>query len=231
MTYCTIIRRWDVLVVSRLKTCINYDAAIKGTPNISLDITSSTGESFVGTANNISFLYPSFPLLIEPDRVHDGMFCDEDNLKREHCSMFGNQKICRCIHRIKFKLGSIAELVVVNVNDVLGHPMHLHGHKFHVMEQGRLRENITHAEVRNGAIQFVNHKRPPYKDTVHLPYPGFVRLRFRANNPGYWLFHCHFDWHLPIGMAVIIQVGEKDEMRKPPANFPRCYNYLPEGIV
>jgi FtsP/CotA-like multicopper oxidase with cupredoxin domain len=32
-----------------------------------------------------------------------------------------------------------------------------------------------------------------------MPFSGYVRLRFRANNPGFWLFHCHFDWHLPIG--------------------------------
>ena len=181
--------------------------------------------------NNISFLYPSFPLLLEPERVNDEMFCDAENLKPEQCSMFDDKKVCRCIHRLKFKLGSIAELVVVNVDDQLGHPMHLHGHKYHVVGQGILRENITHEEVRRGGISFINHDRPPYKDTVSLPYPGYVRLRFRANNPGYWLFHCHLDWHLPIGMAVLIQVGEVDEMRKPPSNFPRCYNYLPEGIV
>lgn len=193
--------------------------------------TSGNGQSFIGTANNISFKYPSFPLLLEPERVQEDMFCDEDNLKSQNCVKLGKKNICRCIHRIKFKLGSIAELIVVNVDDKLGHPMHLHGHKFHVVDMGILPENITASEVRNGAIPKQNLKRPPYKDTVVLPYPGYVRLRFRANNPGYWLFHCHFDWHLPIGMAVMIQVGEPDEMRKPPANFPRCQNFMPDGIV
>lgn len=105
------------------------------------------------------------------------MFCDGDNLKQEQCSLFGNKSICRCIHRIKYKLGSVAELVVVNVDDKLGHPMHLHGHKFHIMDQGLLRENITYDEVRNGGIPFENHKRPPYKDTVLLPYPGEYLLK------------------------------------------------------
>lgn len=40
---------------------------------------------------------------------------------------------------------------------------------------------------------------PPYKDSILIPNPGYVRLKFRANNPGFWIAHCHFDWHLAIG--------------------------------
>lgn len=46
--------------------------------------------------------------------------------------------------------------------------------------------------IRKDGIPNVSVKNPPYKDTVVLPYPGYVRLRFRADNPGFWLFHCHF---------------------------------------
>ncbi|CRL07208.1 CLUMA_CG020191, isoform A [Clunio marinus] len=194
--------------------------------------TSGNGMSFIGSANNISFAYPSFPLLLEPNRVHDEFFCDEKSIKNESCFQYDTKTICRCIHRIKFKLNSIAELIVVNIYDKITHPIHLHGHKFHIMDSGLLRENITEEDVRNGAIPLKNkYKRPPYKDTVVLPYPGYVRLRFRANNPGYWLLHCHFDWHLVIGMALMIQVGEITDMRQPPENFPRCHNYMPDGIV
>lgn len=192
--------------------------------------TSSNGQSFLGTANNISFLYPSFPLLLETDHINDNIFCDVNNLENEKCLKFENKTICRCIHRIKFKLNSIAEMIIVNVDDKITHPMHLHGHKFHIMDTGILKENMSVSEVKD-SIPKVNHKRPPYKDTVVLPYPGYVRFRFRANNPGFWLFHCHFDWHLPIGMALMIQVGETSEMRKRPDNFPRCFNFMPDGIV
>ena len=186
----------------------------------------------MGSANNISFRHPSFPLLLEPGRVTEDIFCDVDTINLANCSKLGNKRICRCIHRLKFKLGSIAELVVVNVDDRISHPMHLHGHKFHIVGGGLLEPGMTVEEVKSGkGIHQKNHLRPPYKDTVVLPYPGFVRLRFRANNPGYWMFHCHFDFHLPIGMAVLIQVGEKEQMRKPPESFPRCHNYMPEGIV
>lgn len=83
----------------------------------------------------------------------------------------------------------------------------------------------AHGAIKNKIFEF-----PPYKDTVVLPYPGYVRLRFRADNPGYWLLHCHFDWHLPIGMSLVIQVGDIEQMQKAPENFPRCRNYLPKGF-
>lgn len=185
----------------------------------------------MGSANNISFLYPTFPLLLEPDHVHDDLFCDGSTLDDKKCFKFENKVVCRCIHRLKFKLGSIVDLVVVNVEDKITHPMHLHGHKFHVMDTGLLLPNMTVSEVKDGAIPKTQSKRPPYKDTTILPYPGYTRLRFRADNPGYWLFHCHFDWHLPIGMALMIQVGEVSEIRRPPDNFPRCFSYMPKGIV
>lgn len=74
-------------------------------------------------------------------------------------------------------------------------------------------------------MKFKN-KNPPLKDTVLIPNPGYVRLRFLADNPGFWLGHCHFDWHLGIGMSVIFQVGEIDEMEKRPENFNSCHNVL-----
>lgn len=34
-----------------------------------------------------------------------------------------------------------------------------------------------------------------------------MRIRFRANNPGVWLFHCHTESHLDRGMALMIHVS------------------------
>ena len=44
---------------------------------------------------------------------------------------------------------------------------------------------------------------------------------------GYWMFHCHFESHLLNGMVLIIEVGERSEMKRPPPDFPRCGVYLP----
>ena len=51
-----------------------------------------------------------------------------------------------------------------------------------------------------------NLDNPPLKDTVIVPDAGFTVIRFVANNPGFWLFHCHLSWHDRIGMGMILQV-------------------------
>lgn len=49
------------------------------------------------------------------------------------------------------------------------------------------------------------------RDTVQIPRRGYAVLRFRADNPGVWLFHCHVMWHLAGGMAMIMDVMSVDE--------------------
>lgn len=61
------------------------------------------------------------------------MFCDENSTVGQHC--FDNKFLtaCRCVHRIKLELNSNVELIIVNVDDKIAHPIHLHGHKFHIL--------------------------------------------------------------------------------------------------
>jgi FtsP/CotA-like multicopper oxidase with cupredoxin domain len=35
----------------------------------------------------------------------------------------------------------------------------------------------------------------------------YIRMRFRAQNPGVWLLHCHTEPHLDRGMAVVFHVS------------------------
>ncbi|XP_062583990.1 uncharacterized protein LOC134245749 [Saccostrea cucullata] len=63
------------------------------------------------------------------------------------------------------------------------------------------------------------------KDTVTVANGGYTILRIHATNPGFWFFHCHVDFHSEIGMGVILQVGEINQMPKPPYNFPKCGNW------
>lgn len=37
--------------------------------------------------------------------------------------------------------------------------------------------------------------------------------------------HCHFETHMDIGMAVVLQVGEISEQPKLPKDFPKCSNF------
>jgi FtsP/CotA-like multicopper oxidase with cupredoxin domain len=44
------------------------------------------------------------------------------------------------------------------------------------------------------------------KDTVYVPPRGHVVLRFKADNEGIWMFHCHILWHQAAGMVMAFQV-------------------------
>lgn len=44
---------------------------------------------------------------------------------------------------------------------------------------------------------------------------------------GYWLFHCHIEWHVEVGMALVFKIGEDSDMPPVPKYFPSCYNYMP----
>lgn len=69
---------------------------------------------------------------------------------------------------------------------------------------------------------------PPMKDTISLPSRGYTIFRFKADNPGFWLLHCHFEYHMAVGMGLVVQVGEPEDFVKAPKNFPKCGNFVPD---
>ncbi|KAF8493485.1 laccase [Russula emetica] len=70
------------------------------------------------------------------------------------------------------------------------HPVHLHGHSF--------------AVVRSAGNASYNFENPVFRDVVSIGNPGDnVTIRFFTDNPGPWFFHCHIDWHLNAGFAVV----------------------------
>lgn len=78
------------------------------------------------------------------------------------------------------------ELVIKNT-DEMRHPMHMHGHNFQIIEKDGKRYN-------NSCF--------PVRDTVALSPFGSLTLRFRADNPGVWLFHCHLEYHMDQGLGI-----------------------------
>ncbi|KII87726.1 hypothetical protein PLICRDRAFT_176505 [Plicaturopsis crispa FD-325 SS-3] len=71
------------------------------------------------------------------------------------------------------------------------HPFHLHGHDFSV--------------VRSAGSTAYNYVDPVRRDTVNLGSDtnDNVTIRFTTDNPGPWFFHCHVDWHLEAGFAIV----------------------------
>ncbi|XP_058126505.1 uncharacterized protein LOC131280930 [Anopheles ziemanni] len=184
-----------------------------------------------GAINNISLAYPPFPLLTQPEQIDESMFCTSEN-RPARCA---DRQLCTCIHRIKIKQGALVELYILDLTPSVGdlnHPFHLHGYQMFVMELGQDRRvPITVEIAQQIARQRLRQRNaaglPPRKDTVSIPSRGYARVRFRADNPGFWLMHCHYEWHTAVGMALVLQVGETDQMVKPPAGFPKCNSYTP----
>ncbi|XP_055923912.1 uncharacterized protein LOC129954192 [Eupeodes corollae] len=175
-----------------------------------------------GIVNNISLIFPATPILTQYSEVDKSQFC-----ARSHCPEKCDGEFTReCIHIIKVKTNSIVEMALhdeANVNG-LDHPFHLHGYRFLVMGMTDNTKNLTEAIEYAGKSR---KRRPVWKDTVSVPMNGVVVTRFRANNPGIWLLHCHYELHLTTGMGLFFQVGEPDEWVPTPKHFPRCRNYMP----
>ena len=64
--------------------------------------------------------------------------------------------------------------------------VHLHGHVFQVVYRSE-----EEAGTYNDSMELTFPANPMRRDTVQVKPNGFVILRFRADNPGIWLFHCH----------------------------------------
>lgn len=206
--------------------------------------------NMIGAINNISFSFPSFPLLTQPELIRDNdlfpesdllTFCDSKH-KPLRCDGLAQ---CPCTQRLQIRTNATVELIIVDEAKVISkinHPFHLHGYGFHVMDMGQHPDGtpLTAAMVERMLLtrtfdSILGRPRdslgdpdraPALKDTIGVPSRGFVRLRFRADNPGFWFMHCHYEWHMAVGMALVVQVGETDEMVRPPADFPQCSNYL-----
>jgi len=40
------------------------------------------------------------------------------------------------------------------------------------------------------------------RDTLLVEGGGYFVIRFRSDNPGVWLFHCHIEWHVDSGLIA-----------------------------
>eukprot|EP00798_Chlamydomonas_sp_ICE-L_P020706 gene20706-27512_t len=97
------------------------------------------------------------------------------------------------------------------------HPIHLHGHRFWVLGHG---SGVWDPENET-MVGALNLEDPPYRDSVTLFKDGYVVIRFVAENPGIWPFHCHILWHHIMGQGFNF-VESVDKWTKQPKGFPKC---------
>ena len=62
-----------------------------------------------------------------------------------------------------------------------------------------------------------NFDRPVIKDTIAVPLQGYTIVRFIADNPGFWMAHCHLDSHSDTGMMMMFKVGDQKDLPNLPA--------------
>ncbi|XP_028758119.1 L-ascorbate oxidase [Neltuma alba] len=114
-----------------------------------------------------------------------------------------------------FEMNQVVDVILQNANVLNAssseiHPWHLHGHDFWVLGYGQGKFDPKRDEEK------LNLKNPPMKNTaVIFPY-GWTALRFVADNPGVWAFHCHIEPHLHMGMGVIFAEGVDQVGHIPP---------------
>jgi iron transport multicopper oxidase len=99
--------------------------------------------------------------------------------------------------------GDIVEIVVNNLDAAI-HPFHFHGHQFQVCQRPESNEGVFNGHSREFPVI------PMRRDTVTVNAKSYVVLRYQAFNPGVWLFHCHIEWHVVMGLvATIIEIPEE----------------------
>lgn len=151
---------------------------ISGDPDVKLQLNIEFG-SGTFKVNGTSFHEPKEPVLLQIKNANE---------KNETVELFEPKGSVYTLPR-----GKLIELTMPapSANTGNPHPMHLHGHVFSV--------------VRSAGSDIVNTENPVQRDVVNLGSATTDRviIRFRTDNPGPWILHCHVDWHLVHGLAIV----------------------------
>ncbi|PIN11709.1 Multicopper oxidase [Handroanthus impetiginosus] len=187
------------------------------------------GKRFSASMNNISFVYPSIDILgayyygingvfgrnfpENPPKMYDytGKNLPENLLTPE----FGTRALV-------LEYNASVELILQGTNVLASdnHPVHLHGYGFYVVGWG-----FGNFDPKKDPLGY-NLVDPPRETTVGIPDNGWVAIRFRADNPGVWLLHCHLERHQSWGMSTVIVVKDgatpETKILPPPDDVPKC---------
>ncbi|CAG8126824.1 unnamed protein product [Penicillium salamii] len=160
------------------------------------------------TVNNQTYIPPKVPTLYTATTVGT-----------EYSS---NPEVYGDVNPFVLKYGEVVEVVINNHHPNL-HPWHLHGHQFQVLQRTGINGGYY-----NGLFSNVS-QTPIKRDTIMIQNNGHTVIRFRADNPGVWLLHCHIEWHMEAGLAVtLIEAPETfpETLKAPPnSHYKACAAY------
>lgn len=187
------------------------------------------GTRFSASVNNITFQLPRIDILESYYRRINGVYGDDfpsvPPLKFNYTADYIPVELQRPRGGTEVKVleyNSTVELVFQGTNLVAGidHPMHLHGYSFYVVGWGFGNFNKEKDPLNYNLVD------PPLQNTIAVPKNGWAAIRFKANNPGVWLMHCHLERHVSWGMEMtfIVKNGKRREEKllSRPSDMPPC---------
>jgi len=209
----------------------------------------------VSTFNNIRTTWPDTPYLLQnPSLSKTEQKCDDSN-KDDYIQSFTshvnpssplttNISICQHVLQYEYLPGGWVETVLINRDHGANHPIHQHGGWYWVVGEGQfpstpfglLDPHIVLEGLRNGSLKRNQDHSAWYgdsltalpKDVIQVPNYGYVVIRTPLDNPGNWIFHCHIDFHLSIGMGLVLQIGEQGDWYQGPY-WPSTENQMCKG--
>jgi len=154
-----------------------------GDPETLVDVTVAGAESAAALA---SWPFPGGEPTVDPGTT-DLTYVFQGGLHTGEWFINGEQFPDVTIQSLPLGADAVIEVRNLSASE---HPFHLHGHGFEVLS--------------------VDGVPPAYRtveDTVNMPIRSVLRLRLVADNPGFWMTHCHILSHAH-GMMTVLEVSE-----------------------
>jgi manganese oxidase len=122
--------------------------------------------------------------------------------------------------RLTYDVGDTVYWRVINTAQRV-HPMHLHGFYFELDAKGdMLRPGVIHPSERRLLV------------TESMEAGETMRMRWVAERPGGWVFHCHLSWHVMANAAPgqYASAGERETATLLPHDHGDAHNHVVEGM-
>ncbi|GAA5832084.1 hypothetical protein JCM11251_002812 [Rhodosporidiobolus azoricus] len=182
------------------------------TPSTSLELdvwfdAYDNGVNRASMLNNITYTKPDVPSLMSM------LSMGNDSLNN---NIYGKQTASHILNK-----NDVMDLMIINF-DANAHPFHLHGHTFQVT---RVSQDVTSDDPELNPPHALGAVNPMRRDTIIVPAGGAVNIAWRADNPGAWIFHCHIQWHMEAGLAVVFMedpLGAQQTMTLPQQIVDQC---------
>ncbi|KAI9277183.1 Cupredoxin [Phascolomyces articulosus] len=189
--------------------CLHPAAAVEPDHqvNLTIDFQVTTDGINRGMFNGLPYFAPKVPSL--------NTMLSMGNLSYEE-TVYGPQTQAFVLKHL-----DMVEIVLNNL-DAGAHPFHLHGHVFQIVGRGPGVYDGNQSLVEQWYLD-----NPVQRDVVQVPAESFALIRFRADNPGAWFFHCHIEWHLESGLAAVMV--EAPEIAQQRLKMPQEYNDICEA--